>query len=59
MTENSTITDIANILKNSAFSMNKIDGKEYEESVIKCMWNISAKLVRVKYISVKLVQVNW
>uniref|UniRef100_A0A6P7F496 Uncharacterized protein LOC114326168 n=1 Tax=Diabrotica virgifera virgifera TaxID=50390 RepID=A0A6P7F496_DIAVI len=40
---------LAFILKDWAFNMRKIDGSDYKESVIKTIWNTTAKLVQEKY----------
>ena len=41
--ENSSIEQLANILEDYAFNMKKRDGGDYKESVVKLMWNVTAK----------------
>lgn len=41
--------NLALILKDWAFNMRKVNGEEYKESVIKTMWNVTAKLLQEKY----------
>lgn len=40
---------VADILKDWAFNMKRADGKEYKESTVKTIWNISAKLLQKKF----------
>lgn len=47
--QNTPIEKLANILTDWAFNMRKSDGGEYKESVVKTLWNITAKLLQEKY----------
>lgn len=44
-----SVEKIAFILKDWASNMRKKDGSFYKESVVKTMWNVTAKLVQEKY----------
>lgn len=49
--ENSTDHHLAEILKDWAYNMRKIDGSVYKESTVKTIWNNTAKLLQNKYYS--------
>lgn len=44
-----TPENLANILKDWASNMRRKDGSFYKESVVKTMWNVTAKLLQQKY----------
>ena len=46
-----TTEHLAFIMKDFAFNMRKIDGNDYKESVVKTIWNTTAKLLQEKYFS--------
>ncbi|KAJ3666470.1 hypothetical protein Zmor_001911 [Zophobas morio] len=41
--------ELGNILKDWAFTMKRKDGSDYKEGVVKCIWNVSAKLLQEQY----------
>ena len=47
--ETSKEEDIANILKDWAFNMRKKNGEDYKESVVKTLWNVTAKQIQEMY----------
>lgn len=49
--KNSTDDHLANLLKDWAYNMRKIDGSVYKESTVKTIWNNTAKLLQNKYYS--------
>lgn len=49
LNETTSVENLANILKDYAFNMKKVDGTDYKEGVIKTMWNITAKQLQQLY----------
>lgn len=47
--ENTTVPEIASILKSWAFNMKRKDGTDYKEAVIKTLWNNIAKTLQEMY----------
>ncbi|KAK9739015.1 hypothetical protein QE152_g9378 [Popillia japonica] len=41
--------ELADILKDWAFNVRKVNGEEYKEGVVKTMWNVTAKLLQEKF----------
>lgn len=41
--------ELATILKDWAFNMKKTNGQDYKETVVKTMWNVTAKLLQEKF----------
>lgn len=48
--QTTSVEKIALILKDWAGNMRKRDGSFYKESVLKTMWNVTAKLIQEKYL---------
>lgn len=49
--EDQTDEELANILQDWAYNMRKKDGTEYKETVVKLMWNVTAKLLQTQYLN--------
>uniref|UniRef100_T1IRV1 DUF3504 domain-containing protein n=1 Tax=Strigamia maritima TaxID=126957 RepID=T1IRV1_STRMM len=49
LTKDVSIEQLNDILTNWACNMKKRNGEEYKESVVKMMWNLTAKLMQEKY----------
>lgn len=49
LTADSTDEQLADIMKDWAYNMKKTNGDDYKETVIKAMWNQTAKLLQDKY----------
>lgn len=43
------VEELANILEDYGFNMKRLNGEDYKESVIKTMWNVTAKMLQEKY----------
>lgn len=46
-----SVSQLALILKDFAFNMRRSDGEDYKESVVKTIWNTIAKMLQQKYYS--------
>ena len=49
LNKETTVSELALILKDFAFNMRRHDGEEYNEGVVKSLWNTVAKIVQEKY----------
>lgn len=49
LNESTSDEQLATILKDWAYNMRKKDGQDYKETVIKTMWNVTAKQIQEKY----------
>lgn len=49
---------LANIMKDYAYNMKKMDGEDYKEGTIKTMWNQTAKLLQEKYLNDFDIKIN-
>lgn len=47
--ENRTVEELALILKDWAINMRKRDGSDFKETTIKTMWNLTSKILQIKY----------
>lgn len=48
---NTTVSKLADIMKDWSSNMRKKDGTDYRENVVKIMFNVSAKLLQKKYLN--------
>ncbi|KAJ8977541.1 hypothetical protein NQ317_011232 [Molorchus minor] len=49
---------LANIMKDYAYNMKKMDGEDYKEGTIKTMWNQTAKSLQEKYLNDFDIKIN-
>jgi uncharacterized lipoprotein len=49
LNDSATIEQIASAMADWAFNMKKCDGKDYKETVVKVLWNSTAKQLQEKY----------
>lgn len=53
-----SVTELASILKSWAFNMRKKNGEEYKEHTVKVLWNVTAKLLMEKYFNDYKIKIN-
>src|SRR3978361_721971 len=49
LNQETTLEQLAMIMKDFAFNMRKTDGTDYKEQVVKTLWNTVAKVLQEKY----------